>query len=168
MAETVAKSLYETDYYAWTREQAAALRELAERRVNVPLDLANLAEEVEDLGRSQRDAVRSQVRRIIEHFLKLEFSRAADPRHDWQSSIIDARDEIADRLSPSLRRDIEATLPTLFRRAWRKAAFDLKAHGEADAAEALPESYPYPLDDILRDDWYPPNRHGLDGDNGSP
>ena len=77
-------SLYETDYCAWTRQQAADLRKLAKRRTNTPIDAAHLAEEVEDLGRSERDAVRSQVRRIIEHLLKLEFSPAAEPRAEWE------------------------------------------------------------------------------------
>ena len=70
------EQLYEDDFYAWTREQARALRRLAESRPNVGLDLEHLIEEVEDLGTSQRDAVRSHLRTIIEHCLKLERSRA--------------------------------------------------------------------------------------------
>jgi hypothetical protein len=42
--------LYRGDSYAWTRDQAAALRRLAEERWNGPLDLLHLAEEVKDLG----------------------------------------------------------------------------------------------------------------------
>ena len=101
MTEVITKPLYETDHYAWTQEQAALLRDMAARRVNSPLDLANLAEEVEDLGKGERDAVRSQVRRIIEHLLKLEFSPAAEPRGDWEDSVIDARDELADKITPT-------------------------------------------------------------------
>ena len=63
--------LYEQDFYVWTQRQAEALRRLAETRPNVELDFPHLIEEVEDLGTSQRDAVRSRVRRIIEHCLKL-------------------------------------------------------------------------------------------------
>jgi Domain of unknown function DUF29 len=47
---TSAERLYKEDFYAWTREQAAALRRLADERWNGPLDLLHLAEEVEDLG----------------------------------------------------------------------------------------------------------------------
>jgi hypothetical protein len=164
VSETIVKSLNETDYYAWTQQQAAALRELAERRASVPLDLANLAEEVEDLGKAERNAVRSEVRRIIEHFLKLEFLRAAYPRFDWQESIVDARSELADKMSASLRRDVEDELPNLFQRARRKAALGLRKFNEAQATGDLPGTCPYALDDILRDDWYPPNRHGLNGE----
>ena len=52
MAKVLERSLYQTDYYAWTKEQAAALRAMAVARVNSTLDLENLAEEVESLGRS--------------------------------------------------------------------------------------------------------------------
>ena len=63
MAKVLERSLYQTDYYAWTRQQAAELRALAARRVDTKLDLENLAEEVESLGRSDLNTVRSQVRR---------------------------------------------------------------------------------------------------------
>jgi len=46
MATTRPDHLYRSDYYAWTRDQADALRRLAAERWNGPLDLANLAEEV--------------------------------------------------------------------------------------------------------------------------
>ena len=54
-------------------------------------DRYNVAEEVETLGRSERDAVRSQVRRIIEHLLKPAYSPAHESRHGWMSSIAEAR-----------------------------------------------------------------------------
>jgi hypothetical protein len=54
--------LYDEDFYAWSREQAAALRRLSAERWNGPLDLEHLAEEVEDLGDERRNAVRSQLR----------------------------------------------------------------------------------------------------------
>ena len=57
------KDLYAEDFYVWTQAQAEALRRLAETRWNGPLDLEHLAEEVEDLGRSTRNAVRSQLQR---------------------------------------------------------------------------------------------------------
>ncbi len=169
MTGTTAESLYETDYYAWTQQQAAELRKLADRRVNTPLDLANLAEEVEDLGKSERDAVRSQIRRIIEHLLKLEFSRSAEPRAEWRESIIDARNTLDDKMTATLRRDVEARLPRLFRQARDKAAAGLERFREFDAAGNLPEGCPYTLDDICRESWYPANRHGLrDGSANGP
>jgi hypothetical protein len=54
---------YEDDFYAWTQYQAEVLRSMpvADNR----FDREHVAEEIEDLGKSERDAVRSQVRRII-------------------------------------------------------------------------------------------------------
>ena len=48
------KSLYDEDFVAWTQQQAKALRAAAGSRTNQPLDWENLAEEVEDLGKSVR------------------------------------------------------------------------------------------------------------------
>src|SRR3954452_23802712 len=100
------EELYERDFYAWTRDQAEALRRLASERWNGPLDLGHLAEEVKDLGKGDRNAVRSRIRRIIEHCLKPEFSPAADPRLGWKISIDDARSEIDDRITPAIRTDV--------------------------------------------------------------
>src|SRR4051795_13042662 len=93
--------LYATDFYAWTKDQAAALRRLADERWNGPLDLAHLAEEVEDLGDTRRAAARSQVRKILEHSRTRDSSLAADPRAGWKLSIATARDEIGDLLTRS-------------------------------------------------------------------
>jgi hypothetical protein len=144
--------LYEQDFYVWTQRQAEALRRLAETRPNVELDFPHLIEEVEDLGTSQRDAVRSQLRRIIEHCLKLEYSRAVDPRGGSYDSMIGARSQLDDKLSPSLRRDLDEQLPRLWTQTRAKADNGLRRFGEPDAA------------DLLADGWYPVNRRGVPDD----
>jgi hypothetical protein len=154
--------LYEEDFYAWTRSQAAALRRMAKDRWNGPLDLGHLAEEIHDVGSERRDVIRSQVRRIIEHLLKLRYSHAKEPRGGWRSSIINARIEIEDKLTASLRRDASRQLPRLYSRARLLAANGLSTRGEADAARELPSSCPFDLAAILDLDWYPANRHGID------
>jgi hypothetical protein len=161
MARVLERSLYETDYYAWTKEQAAELRAMAARRVNSTLDLENLAEEVESLGRSDLNTVRSQVQRIIEHLLKLDHSPASEPRADWRDSVDQARDEIEDHITASMLPDVAADLDKLFGRARRTAASGLVRHGERAAAKALPQTCPYSFDQIVMQDWFPQNRHGL-------
>ncbi len=157
-----AVDLYEEDFYAWTREQAAALRGLAAARVNLPLDLEHLAEEVEDLGSERREAVRSQLRRILEHRLKLAFSPARDPRAGWMDTIDDAIAEIEGRLTPSLRRDVERQLPRLFEAARRKATRALLAHGEREAGARLPTMCPWTLDELLQPPPEDPNAEGAE------
>ncbi len=158
------EELYQQDFYAWTQAQAEALRRLAELRPNLDLDFPHLIEEVADLGTSERDTVRSQLRRVIEHCLKLEYSRASDPRGSWYNSIIDARAVLEDKLSPSLRRDLEEHLSRLWTQARTKADNGLRRFAEPDAADLLPADFPYDMDELLTDAWYPPNRRGLPDD----
>jgi len=62
-------ALYDADFYAWTQEQAELLRRLP--AVSNRLDVELIAEEIEDLGRSELHAVQSLCEHIIEHLLKL-------------------------------------------------------------------------------------------------
>jgi hypothetical protein len=158
---TRAARLYKDDFYAWTRDQAAALRRLADQRWNGPLDLLLLAEEVEDLGSEQQNAVLSQLERIMEHLLKLEHSRHSEPRRQWMISVNSARGEIARRMTPTIRKHIEPVLPDLYRHSRRNGELALLDQEEPEAARALPASCPFALDGLLADEWWPSNRHGL-------
>jgi hypothetical protein len=159
------EQLYKDDFYAWTRDQARALRRLAEERWNGPLDLEHLAEEVEDFGSEQQWAVESQLERVIEHLLKLEHSASADPRRQWMISVVDGRGEIERRMTATIRNEVEPTLGKRYRRARRKAELALAADGEKEAARALPDDCPYDFDDLIADEWWPANRHGLHHDD---
>ena len=125
------KVLYDEDFFRWTEEQAAALRQA--NGSNLPLDWENLAEEIESLGRSDRRELRSQITRILRHLLKLEASHAAEPRAGWRSTVREARSEIEGVLddSPSLRREAEAMIKKQIRAAAELAADDLLQHGES-------------------------------------
>jgi hypothetical protein len=144
---------YDDDFYAWTQYQAEVLRSMpaSDNR----FDRENVAEEIEDLGKDYRDAVRSQARRILKHFLKLAYSPAGDPRYGWMGSIVDARAILEDKLSATLRRDLETSLPRLYRSARKQAELGLREYRETGAADSLPAECPYTLDQILADDWYP-------------
>ena len=88
-------ALYDKDFVAWSKQQAEALRAAARSGSNQRLDWQNLAEEIEGLGISQRSVLRSQIRRIIRHLIKLEHSRAIEPRRGWVESTGDARSPIS-------------------------------------------------------------------------
>jgi hypothetical protein len=144
---------YEDDFYAWTQHQAEVLRTMpvSDNR----FDRVRVAAEIEDLGKSERDAVRSQIRRIIEPLLKLAYSPAEQPRYDWMETIVDARQELFDKLTPTLRREVEGTLDKLYGDARRRATLGLQRYGESDAAKRLPITCPYSWDEICQEDWYP-------------
>jgi hypothetical protein len=147
---TRGSDLYEQDFYAWAREQATLLR--AERYDQ--LDLEHLTEEVEDLGGSLYRSVRSRVRTIIEHLLKLEYSPAAEARGLWRDMIDAQRADLEDDLTASLKRRLRSELPRQYLRARVAAARSLRRYGETAAADALPETCPYTLDQIAGD-WLP-------------
>src|SRR5262252_11216763 len=65
-------AVYDGDFYAWTQQQAELLRRLP--TVGNELDPERIAEEIEDLGRSELRAAQSLCEHIIEHFLKLEYA----------------------------------------------------------------------------------------------
>jgi len=147
--------LYRSDYYAWSRRQAAELRRLKDERANTRLDLENLAEEIESLGRSDLRRVKSQLRRIIEHLLKLQFSPAAEPRQGWRETVLEARQDIDDYLTSSMRPEIEADLERDYAKARAKTALALECHGEGEAAADLPVASPYALAELLDPEWWP-------------
>jgi hypothetical protein len=144
---------YDDDFYAWTKYQAKVLRDM--RVEDNRFDRDNVVEEMESLGKEQRDAVRSQVRRILEHFLKLAYSPATQPRHGWQRSIIEARAQLGDKLSPTLRRGLQTRLPQLYDQARELAELSLREFGEDAAANHLPAACPYKLAQIIERGWYP-------------
>jgi hypothetical protein len=145
-----AKHLYEEDFFVWSQKQASLLRA---RRFD-ELDLENLIEEVEDLGGALERSVRSRARTIMEHLLKLQHSPVKDPRLGWRETIRTQRSELLNDLTPSLRRHLADSLSDVYERARHDAEGSLRDHGEHAAADALPATCPYTLDQITGD-WLP-------------
>jgi Domain of unknown function DUF29 len=159
MAKVIARpptsDLYEEDFPLWAECQAALLRS---GRFD-ELDLDNLIEEVEDLGRRERDAVESYVETVLEHLLKLELSNAGRPRRGWLVTVDKQRAKLARKLTPTLRRHLEAGLPGLYVGLRRPVGRQLEK--DRVPPDALPAACPYTLEQILDPDWYPENIHGL-------
>jgi Domain of unknown function DUF29 len=150
-------TLYEKDFVAWSQQQAEALRAAARGGSNQQLDWENLAEEIEGLGISLRRELKSQIRRVIEHLLKLENSSAIDPRRGWIESINDARMEIEAVVedSPSLKNEFTATIAAEMSRGSRKAVRDLEKYGDMGPATlARIRATTYTEGQVLGD-WFP-------------
>jgi hypothetical protein len=116
-----------------------------------------LAEEIEDLAKSLRLRLRSQISRIVHHLVKLEYSPAIDPRNGWRRTIRQARLDI-DRIledSPSLKREVPRLIERDIARAVQLAILDLEEHGEFDQME-LPTigGVSYSEEQVLGD-WFP-------------
>jgi hypothetical protein len=137
-----AAELYEKDFFAWTQKQAAVLR--SKFRGDNRLDVEHLAEEVEGLGRAELNAVESYIEQIIAHLLKLDFSGLSEPRDHWRREIEAFRMSLRRRITPSIRRRIEDSLPELYGNAVWLAGRRL-AQTEPDFAERPPKVCPYSL-----------------------
>jgi hypothetical protein len=72
----------------------------------------------------------------------------------WRGTIRTQRSELLNDLTPSLHRHLTDHLPELYARARHDADGSLRDHGEQKAADALPKSCPYALDQITGD-WVP-------------
>ncbi len=148
-------SRYDDDFYAWTQEQAALLRRGqtgADR-----LDAELVAEEIEDLGRSELHEAQSLCEHIIEHLLKAEYSGLSEPTDHWRREIIEWRLQ----LEKQLTRTIIAKLNLADR---YRSALRLLRYFERDAPGLMarvPVECPYSLDQILGNgeaDWFPSAR----------
>jgi len=147
-------SLYDEDFYAWTQEQAELLRRLP--TVSNRLDAELLAEEIEDLGRSELHAVESFCEHIIEHLLKLEFSGLAEPAKHWRREVVEWRIQIGRKLTRSIVNKLD--LADRYRAALRLLReFEDEMPG---LMQRLPPECPYSLDQILGsgEEWFPAAR----------
>jgi hypothetical protein len=132
--------LYDQDFYAWTQQQAAALR--AHFRGDNRLDVEHLAEEVEDLGKSELHAVEGYVENIMTHLLKLDYSSLDWPRNHWRREILAFRQSLQRRLTPSLRRTVLEDFDKRYTNARESAASDL-LESEPGIRRRLPAINPY-------------------------
>src|SRR5690349_17831625 len=93
-------SKYDSDFYGWANEQAVLLR--AGRLSEV--DLAHVAEEIEDMGRATRRELVNLLAVLITHLLKWQFQPGLRS-HSWRLTIVEQRQRLAEHLddNPSLR-----------------------------------------------------------------
>jgi hypothetical protein len=156
MADT--RTLYDEDFVAWTQQQAEALRTAGRDGSNQHLDWENLAEEVEDLGRSVRHELRSQLTRIQRHLIKLGHSPVRYPRRGWRESVREARAEIENLLNenPSLKNELDRFTAEQLSQAVKLASSDLEDYRELDATRRKAVySTSFTVEQVLSD-WFPP------------
>jgi Domain of unknown function DUF29 len=137
---------YETDFYAWTQQQARALRADALGEI----DREHLAEEIESLGIADEHAITCQLQRLLRHLLKWR----DQPTHrtpSWRRSIRQAREAISDGLerSPSLRDYPAQRVPLAYRRARRDAADDTDL-----PLATFPGAWPWSTAQVLDEDFW--------------
>ena len=141
------KSLYEKDFNLWTEAQTQALRE---KRFD-DLDIPSLIEEISDLAKRDKKALRSHLRILLLHLLKWQYQ--PDKRStSWSTSIANARIEIEDLLtdSPSLK----PYLPSIQAKTYGQARL-LATKETTLPLHQFPARCPYTLDQLLDPNFLP-------------
>src|SRR5215475_14726130 len=100
-------SLYDEDFYAWTQEQAALLRRV--RPGDNQLDIELIAEEIEDLGKSELHTCQSLCEHIIEHLLNLEYSGLDEPQRHWRREVTEWRLQLDKKSTCSIIAKLDLT-----------------------------------------------------------
>lgn len=134
-------NLYDTDFYAWTQRQAELIR-LGQWQA---IDIDNLAEEIESLGKQQKQELRNRLGILIGHLLKWEYQPSLQGK-SWKATIREQRDEILEILleNPSLKPYLDEAVQKGFRQGinlvLRETPLDI---------DDLPKKCPYAIAQIL-------------------
>ncbi len=131
------KKLYDRDFALWIEETVKHLKEGNYSQI----DLENLIEEVESLGKSQRKAVKSYLIRLLEHLLKRRYVMMSDCYRGWEIEIINFRQRLLLELedSPSLKNFILENLPKCYQKALENVT---DSYPDSD----FPDFFPFPND----------------------
>lgn len=138
---------YEHDFYGWTQEQAALLR--AGRLQD--LDIENLIEEVETMGRSEKRELESRLTILLLHLLKWQYQESRRGR-SWELSIDEQRLKFAETLeeNPGLKPKLDEILKKAYRYAVIQASRETKI-----SKGIFPADCPWSLDQITNDTFFP-------------
>ncbi|MBV9387131.1 MAG: DUF29 domain-containing protein [Chroococcidiopsidaceae cyanobacterium CP_BM_ER_R8_30] len=143
------KTQYESDYYLWLEKTAALLREgkLSE------LDIPNLVEEIEDMGKSQKQALKSNLRILLMHLLKYKYQCRPDKyRNSWKYTIREHRKRIRETCkdSPSLKR----YFTEVFNECYQDAR-ELAADETGLPLDTFPQQSPFTPEQALDSNYLP-------------
>ncbi|MEH2366369.1 DUF29 domain-containing protein [Nostoc sp.] len=156
--QSATQTLYDEDYYLWLRTTINQLRAGQFSAV----DLDNLLEELENMGRSEKRTVKSLLIRLFEHLLKLTYWNVERERNEghWKGEIRTFRREIKDELkdSPSLKPYILEIFDECYQNA-RTEASD-RSQLAIDIFPAIPIGS---LEQILDENWFPEYNHNHHG-----
>ena len=141
------KNLYDTDFYAWTQEQA----EILEKKQYDLLDYKNIIEEIKSMGKSEKNELMNRLTILLSHLLKWQF-QSEYQCHSWKCTIIEERKRIKDHIedNPSLKKDIL----NIMDKAYSYAIIDASKETRLSLS-TFPENCPYSYDQSVSENFLP-------------
>ena len=138
---------YEQDFYSWTQEQA----ELLKTGRFSELDIANLIEEVESMGRSEKRELESRLTILLLHLLKWKYQEVRRGR-SWQLSIDEQRIQFEKTLNenPGLKPALDQIIKDAYKLAVIRAARETRI-----SKAVFPERCPWTLAQLIEEGFYP-------------
>jgi len=140
----------EKDFHSWAMETAQAVRE--RRFINIEWDA--IAEELEDMGRSEERALESQLARLVAHLLKWQFQpeQRQQSQNSWRATIKNARKEVRKLLkrNPGLQTNLAEYFTEAYSSGIEWAVIETNLPDTAFPAES-----PWTLSQVLDDDFWP-------------
>jgi hypothetical protein len=141
------QALYDADFVAWADETATLLQQ---RRFE-ELDLANLAEEIQDLGNRHRDALENNLTVLLIHLLKWHYQPEMRSG-SWRGSIVEHRRRVNKALKqyPSLKPHLLKTFDECYLDAVEQATAETGLK-----ADRFPQDCPYAIEQVLAGSFLP-------------
>ncbi|MCU0536342.1 MAG: DUF29 domain-containing protein [Hydrococcus sp. Prado102] len=140
-------SLYEKDYYLWLKETI----QLLQNDKLLELDRQNLIEELEEMARSQKKTVKSNLTIILWHLLKYKY-QPEKRTNSWKLTIFEHRDRLAEDFvdSPSLKPFFLEVFNDCYSKARQKAAIETEL-----PIEIFPVECPFTPEETLNPEYLP-------------
>jgi hypothetical protein len=139
---------YDADFYAWTQEQAEQLRKSRPNSV----DWERLAEEIEDLGRSEKRGLVKRLTRLLSHLLKWQYQPSHNGGSSWRLTIKEQRKKLKDLLedNPSLNANFREAIT----RAYEYAVLDAAKQTRLDE-NVFPKLCPWSDEQVMDETFFP-------------
>ena len=140
-------TLYDQDFYLWLQ---TAINHLQTGQMS-QLDWANLIEELESMGRAEKQALQSNLQVVLMHLLKYQF-QPEQRSNSWRFTMLEHRDrlDVALEDSPSLRPYLSDNLKRCYIKARKKTAAETGL-----PLDTFPPELPFTLEEILNPDYLP-------------
>jgi hypothetical protein len=143
-------SLYDTDYQLWLDHTVSQLKAQDFSQI----DLENLIEEIESLGRSEKHAISSYLMRLCEHLLKIKYCESEREMclRGWKHEVLNFRVQLQEALeaSPSLK----TFLQDVFVKQYKNGRKLFLNASELDTS-LIPQEPDFTLEQALDEDWLP-------------
>lgn len=149
--------LYDQDLQLWIEQTVNQLK----NREFDSLDIEHLIEELVDLGKSEKNALKSNLKILLAHLLKLhiQFDAPETMKRSWSSSVIEHRQRVLDNLAdtPSLQTFLGEAIEKAYGdgrklaiKEGKLAKFGIRVPQESE----YPLICPFSIEQILDEDFY--------------